>query len=951
MKLRLTYVLAALLCAILSMVSCVYDEHVDVVEGPGLIFRVRTQSSTKVSYDGGLFSTAFENNDVVGCVIASKSVEGYTFMSNTKWNFQNGVLMLQDTDNAYIKKVADETKAAEGYVELAGGLAAYSFFFYYPYVDAEPGDDFPKSGESFLVQQAGEGNWTDFPLFVNLEQTTKGKVNCSDFMWVGYTMDQKSGNDITMSNANYPVNLEFRKKTATIEVLSDAPITNVLLKTTVPATGDPSPISRGCSIDLRTGEMGNLQTITSEEEFQLFDIVESSERFRLLLPAQTNFSATLSFTLNEKSYSANLSNLRVLEEGKLYIIYIASDDGSIIINDWMDGGYSDLEEILPGQIVVTKMTAERFKAGYTVTITGEELEETASVRMSGALITEFTVNGDGTVLTFVIPDTAKDGQVVLVSDSASESVAGEVILVKPSEVVLTPSSIKPGETFTITGNDLDLVKGVTFGGDVYVDVTSTETKISLTVPASAVTGKVMLELKNGTSIEGGVLTVLQPSVTSMTADRFKAGNVVTITGENLDMVKSVVLPGSGEVAMSSHTAETITFTLPELAQDGQIILVNEYDGEIVSDECILELVKPAVTSYSPSDGVAVGGTLTIYGTDLDLISGVIFNGESNPVTPDEGGSVTSITVTVPSAAVSGNLKLVLVNGTIVESNNLIVRGNPDITSITRDGSSIYVNGTDLDLATAVKINGNTLSADKYSVNSEGTQIVISINASEIATLGISGSISVENNVVDAMTYDFTPAVTSFDKTTVSVGETVTLSGANLDLVGSVTFTGGVSCEVASASYSALSFVVPEGAQTGNITLSCLDSATTVTPGSITIKEAGSEEETVLWTGEEDMKYNACLLVNFDWNEVDPLTQTIKLIVNYTTYGESPHTLILLDGNYGEVGSYDLQPSESSIIINITSEIYNKLTWQYGPNNIRFRGVNIIINCVSISISD
>lgn len=887
MKKTFTYRLAALICAILSLVSCIYDGYTDTAEGPGLIFRVRTESSTKVSYDD--FHTYFENGDIVGCVIAEKTAEGFTYMSNTKWSFDNDVLMLQ-ADDTYIKKVADEIKAAEGYVELAGNLGAYSFFFYYPYVEATPGEDFPKSGEEFLVQTPSSENWTGFPLFVNLEQTTKEKLNCSDFLWVGYTLDQKSGtNDITMDNANYPVNLEFLKKTATIEVISDAEISGTTIKTTVPSTGAPRPIMRGCSIDLSTGAMSaylpatddsndsneslqyRSQKITSEEGFTPFNY-GSSRRFRFILPAQEDFSGTLSFTLNEKNYSAVLSNLTTLEEGKLYLIYIASDDGSIIINDWVDGSHGDLEEIIPGKILIYSMTADRFKAGYTVTITGEELDETAYILMEGAYITEFAVNGDGTVLTFIIPDSAKDGKIVVVSKTASETEVREVTLVKPSEVVLSPSTIKPGEILTITGKDLDLVESVNFAGNLNVNITANGSGIKVTVPADALSGNLFLNLKNGTSVDGGILTVLQPSVTSMTADKFKAGNVVTITGENLDMVKSVVLPGSGKVALSSRTAETITFILPELAQDGQIVLVNEYDGEIVSDKCILELVKPTFVSYSPSDKTSIGESLTINGNDLDLVTGVIFNGDSSPVAPNEGGSETSITVTVPNNAKSGELRLTLANGTTVSFDYLTVRGNPDITSIARDANNIYLNGSDLDIATAVKINDSTLTTDKYSVNSDGSRIVISMTASELAAFGISGNISVENNVVDTMSYDFTPSVTSFDKTTVSVGKTVTLSGANLDLVGSVTFTGDVSTDVASASYSTLSFVVPAGIQAGVITLICIDNIPTqVTPS----QEITINAETVLV--DEG---------NYTWIEYDltKLTEeTLKSITYFRLY--------------------------------------------------------------------
>lgn len=829
MKKAFTYRLAALIGAILSLVSCIYDGYTDTAEGPGLIFRVRTESSTKVSYDN--FHTYFENGDIVGCVIAEKTAEGFTYMSNTKWSFDNDVLMLQ-ADDTYIKKVADEIKADEGYVELAGNLGAYSFFFYYPYVEATPGEDYPKSGEEFLVQTPSSENWTGFPLFVNLEQTTKEKLNCSDFLWVGYTLDQKSGtNDITMDNANYPVNLEFLKKTATIEVISDAEISGTTIKTTVPSTGDPRPIMRGCSIDLSTGAMSaylpatddsndsneslqyRSQKITSKEGFTPFNY-GSSRRFRFILPAQEDFSGTLSFTLNEKNYSAVLSNLTTLEEGKLYLIYIASDDGSIIINDWVDGSHGDLEEIIPGKILIYSMTADRFKAGYTVTITGEELDETAYILMEGASITEFAVNGDGTVLTFIIPDSAKDGKIVVVSKTASETEVREVTLVKPSEVVLSPSTIKPGEILTITGKDLDLVESVNFAGDLNVNITANGSGIKVTVPADALSGNLFLNLKNETSVDGGILTVLQPSVTSMTADKFKAGNVVTITGENLDMVKSVVLPGSGEVALSSRTAETITFILPELAQDGQIVLVNEYDGEIVSDKCILNLVKPSKISYSPAD-LEAGQEFTISGNDLDLVKSITFaDGTNVEVTSTEN----EIMAIVPTTAVSGALILTLKNNTQITAPvlNLV---EPKVTSVSgkhKDGETLTLTGNYLNKVTNVKISGTEV-AFTYDGSSSITFTVPSDTPDGEITLVTAMGAEIKGG--DYVTV--VPTNLATDPSSVKLGSSFNITGDDLDLVTAITLPGSGELSTSDWSYSDGKITVnalPETAIDGKITL-------------------------------------------------------------------------------------------------------------------------------------
>ncbi len=208
--------------------------------------------------------------------------------------------------------------------------------------------------------------------------------------------------------------------------------------------------------------------------------------------------------------------------------------------------------------------------------------------------------------------------------------------------------------------------------------------------------------------------------------------------------------------------------------------------------------------------------------------------------------------------------------------------------ITRYDQLIYVDGTNLKSVTSVYLNdeNNPLSEGVYSVNDAGTRITIDLTkggqkgVTGFVMVGYDGGTKKEN-------YNFTPTVTSFDKTEVAVGETITITGTNLDLVDKITFVnGGSSCGVTvQVPGETLTFTVPEGAQTGQITLSCIDGGTTtVTPGqTITItssgggNQGGSGDGMVVWTGSV-----SAVTLNKDTNGgfFDTVEAGDRMIINY-----------------------------------------------------------------------
>jgi len=864
------YAFLAFVCVMLSAASCVYDDDYDTedFEKEALQFRVLAPD-TKLTYSD--LSTSFENDDVVGCVIASNNGGSYTFQTNTKWIYKDGVLMLDADAAGHIQKWKDDSDAEKttemqnkGYVQLLGNYT-YAFFFYYPYVETLD-NTYPNSYNNPLAAQLAQNNWTSYPMFVHTDydasgSNTKTLLNRTDHLWVGYTAD--NGNPINKENANHPVDLTFEKKTATIEIHCD--IADGYSIENVSVSSLEKGIVRGVKLDLRDGS----QTVYPADEYTtqaqnylyygnfipgLIKTTEGKERvYRMMLPAQTISEWNLNATLNgpsiengPKSYSIPLQEkLSVLKEGELYILHIAkAGHGYIIINDWNNGGASDLieDQTMPENLTLSSTTDRDetegilVKAGETLVVTGQNLDYAASLRLEGVYKLDgafYEVADDYSEITITVPPTAKDGDVYLVTSSGIAVSAGTYVLVKPVATAVSSNSVRPGETLTITGTDLDLVTKVVFGGDVAADVevNSEGTSLTVTVPDMAVTGTISFMIANGTTVPCDGLdeiAVAVPVVTGISAfeGKFKAKATITISGSNLDLATGVRIKWEEtvkEVEYSKVDVSTLTFIMPDEALDGSLYVIARSGAEIYAGD--YTLVKSAATSYSPSE-VEAGDALVITGTDLDLVKTVTFVGSSTPVEPSVK-SETSLTVSVPDDGKTGALTLTLLNGTTVTCPELTF-AQPSVTSMTgtRDkvdgkpvfkaGETVTLAGENLHLIKSIKLENAevttlTVSDDKKTLTfampataKDGTASYVSKSGDE-ETIG--GYVLVK------------PVVTSGTPVSAEPGQTLELTGTDMDLVTGVKFYNNVDpSESPTISEAAITVKVPGNASTGTLYL-------------------------------------------------------------------------------------------------------------------------------------
>ena len=317
--------------------------------------------------------------------------------------------------------------------------------------------------------------------------------------------------------------------------------------------------------------------------------------------------------------------------------------------------------------------------GAVLRIIGKNLDQVQNVVLQGCDPVTNITKVNATEINITVPKTAENGQITL--NAGNQAITSISPLTIEGEIDLTgfsPLTAKAGDVIKLEGEDLDFVQEVIFNAGVHVVKDSfinvSLTSIEVKVPLEAQTGKLAVSDGATTPIIAyfdDELNVILPTLESFSPDTIRAGDVLTITGKDLDLVKSVTF-GGGVTAASfteNDTNTLITVTVPDNAQDGAVIL-NAFSDVKVSSPTDLIMVVPTITAITPTS-VKPGDIVKITGTDLDLVSQVAFGGGKQPGDIQAGGTATEIQVKVPATAKDGTVVLTTLANKTVESSESI----------------------------------------------------------------------------------------------------------------------------------------------------------------------------------------------------------------------------------------------------------------------------------------
>ena len=234
--------------------------------------------------------------------------------------------------------------------------------------------------------------------------------------------------------------------------------------------------------------------------------------------------------------------------------------------------------VVPTQLVATPNPV---KNGAELTITGKDMDLITGIAFPKAAESKLN-KVETTKVTATVPEDAQEGDITLSLDNG-KTVTVAYTLVKLTVTACTPAAITAGEKTIIKGTDLDLVKSITFPGDVEQTVDKFAAQnaqaIAVTVPTACAGTGFKLNLKNGTTINiDGQLSIkaaTDPAIASVTPGEAIAGSKITITGKNFQNIQNLYIGSYKVNRYTSRTNTEIVCQVPANAEVGTYKIVME----------------------------------------------------------------------------------------------------------------------------------------------------------------------------------------------------------------------------------------------------------------------------------------------------------------------------------------------------------------------------------------
>ena len=315
------------------------------------------------------------------------------------------------------------------------------------------------------------------------------------------------------------------------------------------------------------------------------------------------------------------------------------------------------------------------KPGATLTLTGEYLNLIKEVIFADNVTVEAAAFAaqNRKEIKVVVPVEAQTGKIII-SDGAEipnwiySATELKVTLPAVAEVA-DYTDVKPGDVLTFEGTDFDLITKVAMPNGDAVEYAIEENKLSFTLPENVSDGAVVVIPASGVEVTFANIVVAVPTeVVATPAAELRAGDVITLTGKNMELVTDVTFPGVADAVAPSEQSETVLkVAMPEGTVSGELLL-NTASGAAIPVAIVTQ--KPEFESFA-SDAVALAGQVVIKGKNMDLVAKVTFTGGAEVTTFTATSA--ELTLTMPSMQVeTGVLTLTMANGESVETASLTI---------------------------------------------------------------------------------------------------------------------------------------------------------------------------------------------------------------------------------------------------------------------------------------
>ncbi|MHA6248544.1 IPT/TIG domain-containing protein [Pontibacter sp. CAU 1760] len=531
--------------------------------------------------------------------------------------------------------------------------------------------------------------------------------------------------------------------------------------------------------------------------------------------------------------------------------------GKISVEAANGTGESATDFTVYAPVLTTKFSPVTGKAGVEVTIDGHYFTGANAISFNNLPGTIVPNSVSDTQLKAILPLGATSGAITVTTPAGAATSLTNFIVDAPTlaSPAFTPGTSPALTNLTISGTGLSSVTAVTFLGDestasddavVVVPAPGTsDTELTIQVPATAKSGKLKVTSANGTATTTEVFTFIPvPTITAISPLSGVApvgtikGSKVTITGTNLEGITNVVFADNLPVSVTDATltdkgdgTKSIDVDVPEGAVTGPVSVTTP-GGSAVSSQSFLVYQVPAITSFTPS--ARPGDQITITGENLSGESTVTFLGVGGDADDDRLVNVstvsnTELTLTVPTNAVTGQLHIANSAGEATTS-----ALTPDVFTVDKTPLVLSVSPTAQIRAGAVTVTGKNLAGitsvtfhDNQPVSVIGTTVTPGADGSESIEVNVpsgatTGLVSVETpegtaTSTDALTIILKPENIAFTTTEGRAGDRFTITGDNFTGVTSVTVGGGaVGYEL--INNNQIDITLTEAAVTGKVTV-------------------------------------------------------------------------------------------------------------------------------------
>lgn len=203
----------------------------------------------------------------------------------------------------------------------------------------------------------------------------------------------------------------------------------------------------------------------------------------------------------------------------------------------------------------------------------------------------------------------------------------------PVSAGISPDSAAGGVVLTLTGTGLGDIRSVVFSNDSvpapFFSTLNTETALVFRVPDTALGGPQNIIFTNsaGKTLVVPFKVLAYPGVTTAFPTDFQAGTNVTLSGNNLDDVSSVVIEGTNDHAtIVSKSKKQLVISMPATSANRGNLRITNATGDLVTSQ---EFVNVANAATVFSDQLDNGFQNWGWGGDYNASGDVIITGLSS----------------------------------------------------------------------------------------------------------------------------------------------------------------------------------------------------------------------------------------------------------------------------------------------------------------------------------